>query len=123
MTVPSLSLCLMVIENKKFNLEALYSQLVHTLHLQPRKLLQDIATLYERCSLREFVRESPWMKKSKRKAKLQFCNDAFEISWIVHKGMFLLERVKVTMKDWTCVDQERLVKEQLRRCAYPKLMH
>ena len=46
MSVPSLSLCLMVIENKKFNLEVLYSQLVSTLHLQPKKLLQDIEMLY-----------------------------------------------------------------------------
>ena len=42
MTVPSLACCLMVIENKKFNLEVLYSQLVSTLRLQPKKLLQDI---------------------------------------------------------------------------------
>lgn len=33
MTIPSLSLCLMIIENRQFNLEALYSQLVDMLHL------------------------------------------------------------------------------------------
>ena len=90
MSVPSLSLSLMVIENKKFNLEALYSQLVKTLYLQPKKLLQDVETFYAQNSLRDFVRESPWMKKSKRKAKMQFCNDAFEIAWILNKGHFLL---------------------------------
>ena len=27
------------------------------------------------------------------------------------------------MKDWTCVDLESLIREQLARNAYPKLMH
>ena len=42
MTVPSLCMSLMVLENKKFSLEALYSQLVLSLHLQPKKLMQPI---------------------------------------------------------------------------------
>lgn len=111
MTVPSLSLCLMVIENKKFSLEVLYSQLVNSLHLQPRKLFSDIESLYRESSLRDFIKESPWMRHSKRRAKEQFCNDAFEIAWTIHKGLFLLNQVTVTLKDWTCSDTEKHIRE------------
>ena len=62
------------------------------------------------------------MKNCKRKAKSQFCNDAFEIAWIINKGRFLLGQVEMTIKDWLCVDQEKLIKEYLNRNAYPKIM-
>lgn len=81
------------------------------LHIQPKKLLQDVEVLYRQSSLRQFVRESPWLQGSKRKAKMQFGNDAFEIAWILNKGQFLLNQVEITMRDWTCVDQEQFVRE------------
>jgi len=46
MAIPALALCLNVVENKKYNLEVLYSQMVDTLKLQPKKLLQDVEVLY-----------------------------------------------------------------------------
>jgi hypothetical protein len=85
--------------------------MVDALHIQPKKLLQDVEVLYRSCTLKKFVRESPWLQGSKRKAKLNFCNDAFEIAWILNKAHYLLNQVEITMKDWTCVDQEQLVRE------------
>ena len=73
-------------------------------------------------SLRDFVKAMPWMKNGKREARQHFCNDAFEIAWVINKGQYLLSQVETTMRDWTAPNLEKLTQEMLKRKAYPKIM-
>ena len=83
------------------------------LYLQPKKLLQSPEQIYVQGSLRDFVIESPWMKRTKKKAKMQFCNDAFEIAWILNKGNYLLNLVETNLPNWSCANVERQITESL----------
>ena len=123
MSIPSLTLCLSVIENKKLTFEALYGHLVTTLHLQPRKITQGIDELYQASELRQFIKESPWMISKNQDARSLFCNDAFEIAWILEKATFLLKQVETTLNDWMAVDYDRIIKQSAaQRGAMPLIL-
>ena len=49
------------------------------------------------------------ISKSQEARKL-FCNNAFEIAWIIEKATFLLKQVDATLKNWISVDYERILK-------------
>ena len=109
MSIPSLTLCLSVVENKKLTFEALYGQLVTTLHLQPRKITQGMNELYQQSDLRQFINETPWMQSKNKETYGLFCNDAFEIAWVIEKAAFLLKQVEGTLNDWMAVDYGRII--------------
>ena len=60
-SIPSLVLCLSVLERRKLNLRALYTNVVKLLSLQSRMLLQSVETIYKECDgdLKKFASATP----------------------------------------------------------------
>ena len=60
-SIPSLVLCLSVLERRKLSLRALYSNVVKILFLQARMLLQSVDTIYKECEgdLKRFASSTP----------------------------------------------------------------
>jgi hypothetical protein len=77
-SIPSLVLCLNVIERRKLNLRVIYANVVRLLNLQTRVLIQTIDVVYKECDgdLQKFIKVSPRIGKN-----VCFCFDAFFLSW------------------------------------------
>ena len=60
-SIPSLVLCLSVLERRKLSLRALYSNVVKILFLQARMLLQSVDTIFKECEgdLKRFASSTP----------------------------------------------------------------
>ena len=47
--------------------------------------------VYAEMTLSQFAKETPWLARRKRNAKVMFCNRAFEIAWCLEKATFLVK--------------------------------
>ena len=52
-------------------------------------MLENIEFLGKSMTLKKFSKCTPWISHSKD-TKALFCNDAFEIAWIIEKAVYLI---------------------------------
>lgn len=103
MSIPSLVLCLAVVERRKVGMKAIYTSVVRILGLQARLLLKEAAELHKEFNgdLNMFLGANPRIQDTEVDC---FCYDAFEIGWNQEKVVFLLQKIEECTRDWVSVD-------------------
>ncbi len=96
MSIPSLSMCLSVVEHQSFNLSVLHKELISTLNLKGRDLFGSIADIFNKLSLKDFVKHNLSIDPKRPK---NLCQDAFDICWTVAKAQFLYKMLKSSIKN------------------------
>lgn len=91
MSIPSLSLCLAVVEKQTLNLSLIHKEMIATLNLKGRDVLSSMNDLFNERTLQEFVRHSPFIDHAREK---YFCQNAFELSWLLAKAQHLYKVIK-----------------------------
>ncbi|CDW91252.1 hexosaminidase d [Stylonychia lemnae] len=109
MTIPSLTMCLAVVERQQLNLNVIYKESVQYLNLKGKYIIQGINELIQSKSLDEFYKFSPYIDTKKQK---HFCHDAFEICWNLTKAIQLLKLSKKSIKDSSVINYDKIMKRQ-----------
>ena len=104
-SIPSLVLCLSVVERRKLNMSAIYGSIVKILMLQGRIILQSLDDILQECG-GDLKRFADILPKVKSKDEC-FCSDAFEIGWTQEKVVFLVTKMKDLCRDWLSIDHQK----------------
>jgi hypothetical protein len=82
--------------------------MIANLNLKGRDLLRPISELFNQKgrSLKEFVRHSLIIDNSRGK---HFCQDAFELGWMIQKASFLYKFIKQSIKHNCLLDYDKLL--------------
>lgn len=107
MSIPSLCLCLAVIEHQQLNLSIIFKESVAHLNLKGKYLINGVTELLNSKSLEDFYKTSPYIDE---KRSSYFCNDAFEICWNITKAVTLLKITKKSLKDSSVINFDKIMK-------------
>ena len=107
MSIPSLCMCLAVIEKQQLNINVIYKEMVNHLNLKGRTILNGVNEILQSKDLKEFMSYSPFIDDKKEK---YFCHDAFEICWNITKAHALLKLTKKTLKDSSVLNHDKIMK-------------
>lgn len=109
MSIPSINLCLSVIDKQQLNFEVLFQELMKKLLINPKCLLNDsIARIFDVNDLAKFEEEHPFIScMHKQSRQMVLCNDAFEIGWTLCKANFAYDQCKMNFESWSMINHEK----------------
>lgn len=83
MSIPSIQLCLSVIEAQVLNSGIIHKKMVATLNIKGRDLLGQVPDIFNSRPLKDYVIHTLILDASREKF---LCQDAFELCWTVAKA-------------------------------------
>lgn len=106
MSVPSLVLSLNVIDTQQLRFEVILQDLMKTLFIDPSCLYANrVGQVFDFSNLEAFELNHPFIDCLRKQARKQiFCNDAFEIGWIVVKGDYSFRIAKQLISNWSMIN-------------------
>lgn len=67
---------------------------------------------FDSAGLEKFSRESPFIESLQDQARSDvFCNDAFEIGWIVEKANRMFDQITKFAGDWSMINHAKIMKD------------
>ncbi len=106
MSIPALSMCLSVVENQGLSLNMLHKELIGTLNLKGRDLLGSISEIFNRLSLKDFIKHTLTIDLKRPKI---LCQDSFDLCWILAKAHFLYKMLKSNIKNNQLLDYDKIL--------------
>lgn len=80
--------------------------MIVTLNLKGRDLLSNLADLFNKLPLKEFVKHSLSIDPKRPK---HLCQDAFDLCWTLAKAQFLYKILKSSIKNNQLLDYEKIL--------------